>query len=83
MHEKESVETAAASRRAINTALNGNSGLVGCMHAKVIKVAASLISTATPCRHHAYDMPPACLAIHPPKMFDKMIGFSHDAFKKR
>jgi hypothetical protein len=83
MHEKESVDIAAASRRAINTALNGNPGLVGCMPAKVIKVAASLILMATPCRHHAYDMPPACLAIHPPKMFDKMIGFPHDAFKKR
>lgn len=65
MHEKESVQIAAASRRAINTALNGNPGLVGCMPAKVIKVAASLILMATSCRHHAYDMPPACLAIHP------------------
>ena len=81
MHEKESVQIAAASRRAINTALNGNPGLVGCMPAKVIKVAASLILMATPCRHHAYDMPPACLAIHPQNVRQDDRVF-HDAFKK-
>ena len=43
MHEKESVGIAAASRRAINTALKGNPGLVGCTPARVIKVAASLM----------------------------------------
>lgn len=43
MHEKESVGIAAASRLAINTALKGNPGLVGCMPARVIKVAAGLM----------------------------------------
>jgi len=38
MHEKESVEIAAASRRAINTALNGNPGLVSCMPQKSLKL---------------------------------------------